>query len=87
MIRMPNLCEFVTKWKLSVHRENPRSFAKIVSVLNFVENKICPVSSFSFDQFSMGYLSSILNILTSAYLFKIPMFQYWVTISLCRKII
>lgn len=73
---MPKLCEFVTKWKLSVHRENPRSFAKIVSVLNFVEIKIYPVSSFSFDQFSMGYLSSILNILTSAYLFKIPMFQY-----------
>lgn len=84
MIRMPKLCEFVTKWKLSVHRENPRSFAKIVSVLNFVENI---VSRFSFDQFSMGYLSSILNILTSAYLFKTPMFQYWVTISLCRKII
>lgn len=56
MIRMPKLCEFVTKWKLSVHRENPRSFAKIVSVLNFVENI---VSRFSFDQFSMGYLSSI----------------------------
>ena len=87
MIRMPKLCEFVTKWKLSVHRENPRSFAKIVSVLNFVENKIYPVSSFSFDQFSMGYLSSILNILTSAYPFKIPMFLYWVTISLCREII
>lgn len=49
---MPKLCEFVTKWKLSVHRENPRSFAKIVSVLNFVENKMYPVSSFSFDQLS-----------------------------------
>ena len=42
MIRMPKLCEFVTKWKLSVHRENPRSFAKIVNVLNFLENKTAP---------------------------------------------
>ena len=42
MIRMPKLCEFETKWKLSVHRENPRSFAKIVNVLNFLENKTAP---------------------------------------------
>lgn len=42
MIRMPKLCEFVTKWKLSVYRENPRSFAKIVNVLNFLENKTAP---------------------------------------------